>query len=148
AETKNFEGAIALFHDRFFGREEGGTNVRQVWLEVRLQQAVSFANSGDCGGALRAAGGLGSLVEGLLFTKDGLESIVESSRSNYLLAEIYSTCGKKEEAAARYKLAARASDTSELVWSWAAAKKLGDFDSARWRERLLEAASRAQTMAV
>src|SRR6202044_2843955 len=38
-EAGEFEKAASLFHDRFFQREEGGTNVRQVWLEVQLQHA-------------------------------------------------------------------------------------------------------------
>jgi tetratricopeptide (TPR) repeat protein len=39
AEAGEFEKATALFHNRFFQREEGGTNVRQVWLEVQIQRA-------------------------------------------------------------------------------------------------------------
>src|SRR6266699_2211422 len=31
AEEGNYKGAIDLFQNRFFGSEEGGTNVRQVW---------------------------------------------------------------------------------------------------------------------
>ena len=147
AEAKNYEGAIALFHDRFFGREEGGTNVRQVWLEVRLLQAGDLANSGNCKGALGVAERLGSPVEGLAFTKDGLETILQSTRINYLLAEVYSSCGKKVEAAARYKMTAESSDASELVWAWAAAKKQNNFDLAKWRKCLLEAASRARATA-
>ena len=147
AEAKNYEGAIALFHDRFFGREEGGTNVRQVWLEVRLQQASDLANSANCKDALPIVGALGSPVEGLELTKDGLEPILNSSRANYLLAQVYSNCEKKDEAAARYKLAAKGSGASEVIWSWAAAKKQGDFNSEKWRERLLEAASRAEATA-
>jgi tetratricopeptide (TPR) repeat protein len=147
AEAKNYEGAIALFHDRFFGREEGGTNVRQVWLEVRLLQAGGLAGSGDCKGALGIAEGIASPIEGLAFTKDGLEPILQSARANYLLAEVYSSCGKKADAAARYEMAAKSGDASDLIWSWAASKKQGNFDSAKWQERLLAAASRAQTAA-
>jgi Cytochrome c biogenesis factor len=43
AEAGDFDKAVALFHNRFFQREEGGTNVRQVWLEVQLQHAMSCA---------------------------------------------------------------------------------------------------------
>jgi len=64
---------------------------------------------------------------------------------NYLIGEVYSACGKKTEATAKYQSSAQASDTSELLWAWAAAKKLDDFDSAKWRERLLDAASRAES---
>jgi tetratricopeptide (TPR) repeat protein len=39
--------AEALFQGRFFPREEGGTNVRQVFLEVRLQNALALAKGGQ-----------------------------------------------------------------------------------------------------
>ncbi len=34
AEAGDFEGARRLFYNRFFPRQEGGTNVREVWVEV------------------------------------------------------------------------------------------------------------------
>src|SRR6266581_507846 len=40
AEAGNYPGAVELFKNRFFGREEGGTNVRQVWIEVKLAEAL------------------------------------------------------------------------------------------------------------
>jgi len=145
AEAGNYERAIALFHERFFGREEGGTNVRQVWIEVRLSQAVGLAKAGSCKDALSVTQNLGAPVSGLSFTNDGLEPILKSARTNYLVGEVYSACGKKTEATAKYQLAAQEADTSELVWAWAAAKKLDDFDSAKWRQRLVDAASRAES---
>jgi tetratricopeptide (TPR) repeat protein len=145
AEAGNYERAIALFHERFFGREEGGTNVRQVWIEVRLSQAVGLAKAGNCKDALDVTQSLGAPVSGLSFTNDGLEPILKSARTNYLVGEVYSACGKKTEATAKYQLAAQAADPSELVWAWAAAKKLDDFDSAKWRERLVAAASQAES---
>src|ERR1700694_2674393 len=39
AEEGNYSGAIDLFRNRFFGSEEGGTNVRQVWAQVHMQEA-------------------------------------------------------------------------------------------------------------
>jgi len=145
AEAGNYERAIALFHERFFGREEGGTNVRQVWIEVKLSQAVGLAKARNCKDALGIAQSLGAPVSGLAFTNDGLEPILNSARTNYLIGEVYSACGKKTEATAKYQLAAQAADISELVWAWAAAKKLDNFDSAKWRERLVDAASRAES---
>src|SRR5438128_11738972 len=38
AEAGNYERATALFQNRCFPREEGGTNVREVWMEVQLQR--------------------------------------------------------------------------------------------------------------
>src|SRR5207247_3319804 len=48
AEEGNYKGAIDLFQNRFFGSEEAGTNVRQVWLEGKLQQAIGLDGMGQC----------------------------------------------------------------------------------------------------
>jgi len=112
---------------------------------VRLSQAVGLAKGGNCKDALGVAQNLGAPVSGLSFTNDGLETILKSARANYLVGEVYSACGKKTEATGRYQVAAQATDISELVWAWAAAKKLDDFDSAKWHERLVDAASRAES---
>ena len=65
AEAGDFERAEALFHNRFFLRAEGGTNVRQVWVEVRLQHAIALAKGGHCDKALAMASQLGAAVPGL-----------------------------------------------------------------------------------
>jgi tetratricopeptide (TPR) repeat protein len=147
AEEGNYSGAIELFRNRFFGSEEGGTNVRQVWVEVNLQQAVGLGRSGHCEDALAAARALGSPVPGLSFTEDGLQPLLNSARTNYLLGELSSACGQKEEAERRYRLSAQATDASDAVWAWASAKKLSSYDPAQWQERLSSALSRAETNA-
>src|SRR5882762_3116991 len=117
AEGGNYKGAIDLFQNRFFGSEEGGTNVRQVWVEVKLQQAVGLAQTGHCQGALATAKTLGSPVPGLAFTQDGLQPLLNYAKTNYLLGEVSSTCGQKEEADRKYQLSAQAADTSDVVWA-------------------------------
>src|SRR4029434_10135574 len=99
AEAGDYDGAIELFHDRFFSREEGGTNVRQVWVEVRLLQAAGLAKAGDCQNALKTADAMGKPVAGLSFTLDGLDPFVEASRTRYLRGDIYATCAQREKAA-------------------------------------------------
>ena len=88
-EAHDFERAESLFHNRFFPREEGGTNVRQVWIEVQLQRVLASAREGRCGDALSLAQRLGSEVPGLTFTRDGLEPVLQSARTNYLLGSAY-----------------------------------------------------------
>jgi len=146
-EEGNYSGAIELFRNRFFGSEEGGTNVRQVWVEVKLQQAVGLGRSGHCEDALAAASALGSPAAGLSFTQDGLQPLLNSARTNYLLGELSSACGQKEEAERRYRLSAQATDASDAVWAWASAKKLSSYDPALWWERLSSALSRAESNA-
>src|SRR5438552_9470499 len=148
AEEGNYEGAIDLFQNRFFGSEEGGTDVRHVWVEVKLQQAIGLARTGHCEEALVAAKALGSPVPSLSFTQDGLEPLLDSARTNYLLGEAYSACGQKEEAEGRYRLSAQGTDSSDVVWEWAAAKKLSGYDATLWREHLTSALSQAQSNAL
>ena len=73
AEAGDFPRAESLFHNRFFPREEGGTNVRQVWVEVQLQKIVAFGKANRCNDALAAAGRIGESVSDLSFTRDGLD---------------------------------------------------------------------------
>jgi tetratricopeptide (TPR) repeat protein len=147
AEEGNYEGAIDLFQNRFFGSEEGGTDVRQVWVEVKLQQAIGLARTGHCEEALATAKALGSPVPSLSFTQDGLKPLLDSARTNYLLGETYSVCGQKEEAVRRYRPSAQGADTSDVVWEWASAKKLSGYDAALWQGRLSLALSRAESNA-
>jgi tetratricopeptide (TPR) repeat protein len=147
AEAGNYDGAIDLFRNRFFGSEEGGTNVRQVWMEVKVQQAVGLARTGHCEDALAVARALGSLVPGLSFTQGGLQPMLNSARTNYLLGELSSVCGQKEEADRRYRLSSEATDASDAVWAWASAKQLSGYDPAQWHERLSIALAKAESNA-
>jgi Tfp pilus assembly protein PilF len=144
AEGGDFTGATALFHNRFFGREEGGLNVRQVWIEVKLEQIYSLGSSGQCKEVLAEVNGIGKPVEGLDFTHNGLEPILNSARTKYLLAETYDTCGEKAEALAGFKQVASNTETSNFFWAFPAAKHLDVYDSAKWAERLTQAISRAE----
>src|SRR5205823_12277936 len=142
-EAGDFERATSLFHNRFFAREEGGTNVRQVWIEVQLQRLLASAKVGRCDEALSLAAHLGSEVPGLSFTRDGLEPILHSARSNYLLGTAYSACGKAEEAKSKFEVAAAASAPDQIRWAWLAAQKLPSFNSAQWQGRLQAAFEKA-----
>jgi tetratricopeptide (TPR) repeat protein len=136
AEAGDFGGALALFHDRFFGREEGGTNVRQVWIEVKLQQLFQLGKNGHCAEVLAEARNLGLPVSGLAFTRDGLESILNTARANYFLAEVYAACGQRTEAAAKLEQASKATEPFDLVWAWEAAKNQDGYDPTKWMNRL------------
>ena len=77
-EAGRFDEAEALFAGRFFAREEFGTNVRQVWVEVEVQKALALARRGTTATSARQqAEGLGREDPGLAFTQDGLEPFVE-----------------------------------------------------------------------
>jgi tetratricopeptide (TPR) repeat protein len=146
AEAGDYDGATRLFQNRFFGREEGGTNVRQVWMEVKVAQALALGRAGRCQDALAVANSLASPVAGLAFTEDGLKEIVESARANYLFADLFAVCGRKAEAEKHYQLAAKLPENSQpeasqIVWKWAAARELAGYDPALWHNRLTAALS-------
>jgi len=141
AEAGDYDRAESLFHDRFFVRAEGGTNVRQVWVEVRLLHAVALAKEGHCDAALPIASQLGAAVPGLDFTQDGMQTFLESARTEYLLGEIESGCGHADAANKHYELAAGSKGQGQVVWAAKAAKKLGNYDDAKWHAMLLRAAT-------
>jgi tetratricopeptide (TPR) repeat protein len=146
AESNDFERAEALFRNHFFPREEGGTNVRQVWVEVRLQHALALAKQGKCDAAQQIADQLGSAVSDISFTKDGLQPFVTSSRTNFLLGKIDRQCGRAEASRQHFADATAKTNPSDLVWAWLAAKELPGFDQDQWTSRLQSALESANRM--
>lgn len=136
AEAGRFKDATALFHNRFFQREEGGTNVRQVWIEVQLQHALSLARNGKCDEAESMAGKLASPVPDLAFTQDGLEPLLKSARTNYLLGVLHKTCKQPEKAEASFRRAAERSELEDAVWAAKAAKELPGFEESAEKQKL------------
>jgi tetratricopeptide (TPR) repeat protein len=143
AEALEYDGAIALFHDRFFPREEGGTNVRQVWVEVKTLQALTQAAAGQCDAALAAVDGMGAEVPGLPFTKDGLQPFVNAPRTQYLFGQVEARCNRVPQATERWRRVAAVTDVADLVWAWGAAKKLDGYNNADWAKRIEAALPRA-----
>jgi tetratricopeptide (TPR) repeat protein len=146
AESGSYDRAVALFHDRFFPREEGGTNVRQVWVEVQLLQALHEANNGHCDQAESIAHGLGSSVAGVSFTSDGMEPFITSGRTDYLLGEMEQHCKNSEQANQHFTAAAGKQGAGEIVWAWLAAKQLPGFDQSQWTARLQGSLQQASGM--
>jgi len=135
AEAGDFDSAIALFRNRFFPREEGGTNVRQVWVEVQLLRAMDQAKKKNCGEAIRISERIGSPVEGLSFTQDGLQPFLDTARANYLLGKVDAQCGRPDAAREQFENASRKSG-GEIVWAWLAARELPGFEQTQWTSRL------------
>ena len=128
AESGEFQKATALFHNRFFQREEGGTNVRQVWIEVQVQYASSQAQHGQCADAIKILDHLAQPVSDLPFTHDGLEPFLRSARFNYLIGSVYKTCNLPEKARDHFKQASEQSSFEDAVWAWKASQQLPDFN--------------------
>ncbi len=135
-EAGEFEKAEALFHNRFFPREEGGINVREVWLELEVQRATAFAQSGRCAEAVGLVDHLAEPVPDLPFTHDGLEPFVRSARFSYLIGNVYKVCGVHEKARASFERSAQQSGLGNAVWSWKASKELPGFDESAAKQKL------------
>jgi tetratricopeptide (TPR) repeat protein len=136
AESGDFEKAAALFHNRFFQREEGGTNVRQVWLEVQIQHALSMAQQGECSGAIKAVDDLAQAVPDLAFTRDGLEPFLQSARFTYLIGNVYKICEVPDKALSSFKQAAEKSSFGDEAWAWKASQQLPGFDHGSAKQKL------------
>ncbi len=144
AEAGDFDGAKQLFYNRFFPRQEGGTNVREVWIEVLLQQVLSEQRAEHCEAAVREAQSLGAQVPKLAFTHDGLEPILDSARTQYLLGSIFSGCGREQEARQHFERAEKDKEGRQITWAYAAAKRLGNASTNDWRKKLDAALAQAE----
>jgi tetratricopeptide (TPR) repeat protein len=93
AEAGRLDEAERQFEGRFFAREEGGVNVRQVYLEVRARRAAALAAQGRCADALDIVNRLTQPVAGLAFTRDGLEPFLTRGVVAELIAKVKAGCG-------------------------------------------------------
>lgn len=127
AEAARFDEARALFAGRFFAREEGGTNVRQVYLIVRLREAAALARGGQCADAGTMLDRLATPVDRLAFTRDGLEPLLRDRRVAYEIGSVRAACGDTAGAAAQWTaLKARTGGSLlDTVFSWMAARRAG-----------------------
>ncbi len=144
AEDNRAAQARGLFFGRFFPSEEGGINVRQIWVEVELQRALSLSRAGRQAEAQSVARGLGKVVEGLAFTKDDMEAYVDTPRVHELLGEIESAAGDPAAARAHWEKATQGGGRGpaySMAFSALAARHLG-VDADKWNDRLQSALKR------
>ena len=134
AEGGRSDEAERLYQGRFFPREEFGTNVRQSYLEVRLQKALRLAREGRKEEALAITATIGQEIPGLDFTRDGLVPFIDNARYQYYLGEIEALCGRAEAAQAHWQKASGNTGYRQVYFSYLAARKLGTVDEAAWIE--------------
>ena len=103
AEAGRFDEADRIFVNRFFASEELGTNVRDVYLEVRLMRARDAARHQQCGDALAVIDRLADPVEGIPFTRDGLDAFLQSARRQQQIGEVEAACGRADRARDRWR---------------------------------------------
>jgi tetratricopeptide (TPR) repeat protein len=147
-EAKHFDEAEALLRGRFFPREEFGTNVRQAWIEARLQRALALARSGRADEARGIVRSLGEPVPGLDFTRSGLPAFLGGARVRSLAGEILEAAGDSEGARRAFQAAAKGADaypSPDAAFALLAARRLGTGEAeararleaalASWRNR-------------
>ena len=126
AEAGRIDEAEAIFRGRFFAREEGAVNERQVYVEVQLRKALWLAAAARKKDAEAVVGALGKEVPGLAFTKGGIEPLLKDSRVQYALGRIAALCGNTPSAREYWQAAAAQKGPFAIL----AAKELGTAD---WR---------------
>ncbi len=92
SDAGDFDEAEKQLVNRFFPREEGGANVRDIYIALKLKRAESMAAQGQCPSALDIVRHLGEPVAGLSFTSKGLDPSISSAASKQAVAEIQAIC--------------------------------------------------------
>lgn len=100
AEAGRAAEARNVFKDRFFAKEEGGTSVQDVYVEVELLNAAALARSGRTAEARTILAALGKPTPGFEFTREGMDRFVQSARFLYLAGRIQSAPDLWKQAAA------------------------------------------------
>ena len=145
AEAGRFGEAEPLFPGRFFPREEFGTNVRQVYLELKLREAMALAHAGRKAEAEALAAAFGRPVAGFDFTKDGMVAFVEAPRFQYYCGELQSLLGNDAAAREHWRKAEAGRDLRQAAFAYRAAQRLADASETVWRPRLEAALAEADT---
>lgn len=91
-ELGEFDQAENLLMNRFFAREEGGANIREVYVNLKLRQSKTLAAKAQCAPALQILDRLGEPVANLPFTQQGLASIISSEASQRSAQDIRQLC--------------------------------------------------------
>ena len=92
AESQEFDRAEELLGNRFFPREEGAVNVRQIYVDLRLKWAQSLAQSGHCDQALKMVEHLAEPDLRFQFTRKGMGPFVTSRATQNAAHQIITMC--------------------------------------------------------
>jgi tetratricopeptide (TPR) repeat protein len=98
AEAGDAGPAEALFHNRYFPQEEGGTSVRTMYTQVRLVSARVASAKGDCATAREILDSLTRAQKDLPFTAGGLAEALQPPLMARQVADIDSICGRRDAA--------------------------------------------------
>ena len=94
SEAGRFDEAERLFANRFFPSEEGGTNPRDVYLDVRVARAKALGGAGKCRAAIAIASAPVDRRARLTFADDELWVIAVSPRVRQAFDEVRAACSR------------------------------------------------------
>ena len=144
AEAGRFAEAETLFPGRFFPREEFGTNVRQVYLEVELRRAFALAREGRKAEAAALAATFGQPVRRLRLHEGRHEGLRRAPRGSSTTAASCRPCSATTRPpASTGRRAAAGRDFRQTAFAYRAAQRLGEASEAEWRPRLEAALAEA-----
>jgi tetratricopeptide (TPR) repeat protein len=92
AESEEFDRAEDLLANRFFPREEGAVNVRQIYVDLRLKRALSLAGRGRCDQALNVMENLSKPNPRFPFTIKGMGPFLTSGSTQEATNRIITMC--------------------------------------------------------
>jgi tetratricopeptide (TPR) repeat protein len=140
AEAGEAADAERLFHDRFFPKEEGGTSVRAVYVQVRLAAARAAADARNCSAAREMLESLPAERPDLPFTAGGLADALRPPAMSRQVAAINWICGRQSAAREEWQRLERASAEGGAPMMLAIAdearRRLGHLATADQRRRL------------
>ena len=147
AEQGAHDAAEAVLRAGFFAREEGGTSVRAVYAQIRLERAADAAERKACSEALAVVDALETAVPGVDFTAGGLADVLRQPFLQLQRGVVERACGRLAQGTERLRRLAGAGTADAnpvaMALAYRAARALGD-DTSAWTDRLRAAASRAQ----
>jgi tetratricopeptide (TPR) repeat protein len=91
-DAGRFDRAEELLANRFFPREEGAVNVRQIYIELRLKGAQFFAAHHRCDQATDIVSHLSDVDPRFAFTGKGMGSFVTSKTTQEAVSQVTAAC--------------------------------------------------------
>jgi hypothetical protein len=94
AEAGRFDEAVQQMASHFVAREEGGVGMRQVYLDIRIQEARKLSSQNQCDAARNVIRHLSDAASSLSLTQEELVLELKSESRQKELASIETVCGK------------------------------------------------------
>jgi len=109
----NLEQALEMFTTQNFPQEKQSANVRQAYIELRLQRLRILATLQRCDLAQDGIQTFGGEDKRLVFTMYGFERAIKSARFQYYIGSVEDRCGNSKAARKRWSKVAKGSEAQD-----------------------------------